>query len=193
MVACAVVRTLLAFAAVLVFAAGCDQATKRIAVDRLAAAPPLSLAGDVVRFELAANPGGFLSLGAQLPDGARRLVFVALVPALLLGLCALALRARPVSAGTAAALGLVAGGGLGNWLDRVREGAVTDFVSLGVGGLRTGIFNVADVAVIAGVLLLAFARAGDGPERREEHATTGAHRGSASPCSRGCSPSRPSR
>ena len=47
------------------------------------------------------------------------------------------------------------GGGLGNWLDRVmHDGAVTDFVSLGLGGLRTGIFNVADLAVVAGTLLL---------------------------------------
>jgi lipoprotein signal peptidase len=53
-------RTRLAFAAVLLFSAGCDQATKRIAVDQLAASPPISLAGDLVRFELAANPGGFL-------------------------------------------------------------------------------------------------------------------------------------
>ena len=56
---------------------------------------------------------------------------------------------------------LVAGGGIGNWLDRLlNQGTVTDFVSLGVGPLRTGIFNLADVAVMAGValLLLSFRR-----------------------------------
>lgn len=156
-------RSLLAFAAVLVLALGCDQAAKQVAVGQLAASPPISLAGDVVRFELAANPGGFLGLGRGLPDGVRGLVFTALVPAVLALLCALALRSR-VSLRFAVALGLVAGGGLGNWLDRLRhDGAVTDFVSLGVGGLRTGIFNLADLAVIAGVVLLVFA--GAGPER----------------------------
>jgi signal peptidase II len=163
-------RTLLAFAAVLFLAAGCDQAAKQVAVDQLAASPPISLAGDLVRFELAANPGGFLGLGGGLPDGVRGLVFTALVPAVLLVLCALTLSSR-VSPRIAVALGLVAGGGLGNWLDRLRhDGAVTDFVSLGVGGLRTGIFNVADVAVIAGVLLLLFAQLGETPERPEEAA-----------------------
>lgn len=149
----------LVFAAVLLFAAGCDQATKQLAIDRLAGAPPVSLAGDVVRFELAANPGGFLSLGTGLPPAVRRIVFVALVPAFVLLACALVLRSRSVSALAMAGLGLLVGGGLGNWLDRVLNGgAVTDFVSIGLGGLRTGIFNVADLAVVAGVLLLACVR-----------------------------------
>lgn len=152
-------RRAIVFLAVLLFAAGCDQATKRIAIERLAGAPPVSLAGDVVRLELAANPGGFLSMGAQLPDAVRRVVFVVLVPALVLLVCALVWRAGTPAAGTMAGLGLVAGGGIGNWLDRLlRDGLVTDFLSLGVGPLRTGIFNVADVAVLLGVALLLFAR-----------------------------------
>jgi len=80
--------------------------------------------------------------------------------------CALALRAGPLSAQAVAGLGLVAGGGLGNWLDRVREaGAVTDFVSVGLGGLRTGVFNGADVAIVVGIVLLAFTRSGPASER----------------------------
>jgi signal peptidase II len=52
-------------------------------------------------------------------------------------------------------LALLCGGGLANWLDRLLNGgAVTDFVSFGVGWLRTGIFNVADVAIMAGAALL---------------------------------------
>jgi signal peptidase II len=157
-------RHVLVFVAVLLFSAGCDQATKQLAIDRLAGAAPISLAGDAVRFELAANPGGFLSLGARLPEAARRVVFVVAVPAALLVVCGLALRSRSLSALAAAGLGLVAGGGIGNWLDRVLDaGVVTDFVSVGVGGLRTGIFNVADVAVMAGVALLLLARPGDPP------------------------------
>lgn len=157
-------RLLLVFAAVLLFSVGCDQATKRLAIDRLEGAAPISLAGDAVRFELAANPGGFLSLGAQLPEAVRRVVFVVAVPVALLVVCGLALRSRSLSALAAVGLGLVAGGGIGNWLDRVvTAGHVTDFVSVGVGGLRTGIFNVADVAVMAGVALLLLARSSDAP------------------------------
>lgn len=162
-------RRALLFVAVLLLSVGCDQATKQLAIDRLDGAPPISLAGDAIRLELATNPGGFLSLGARLEPGLQRLLFVVLVPGCLALVCALALRSGAVSALGMAGLGLVVGGGLGNWLDRVREtGAVTDFVSLGVGGLRTGIFNVADVTILAGVVLLALARSGgafDRPER----------------------------
>ena len=154
------------FAAVLSLSVGCDQAAKQFAIERLVGTPPLSLAGDTVRFELAANPGGFLGLGADLPLVARRILFVGLVPVLVLLVAGFVIRSGAGSKWAMTALGLVVGGGLGNWLDRVlRDGAVTDFVSLGYGGLRTGIFNVADVAVVAGVLLLALAGSGSEAER----------------------------
>jgi signal peptidase II len=52
-------------------------------------------------------------------------------------------------------LALVAGGGLGNLVDRFRlRGYVIDFMNLGLGPVRTGVFNVADVAIVAGVILL---------------------------------------
>jgi len=53
----------------------------------------------------------------------------------------------------------LAGGGLSNWLDRVlHQGFVTDFILLRAGALHTGVFNVADVAVVAGALLIAASR-----------------------------------
>ena len=146
---------LIIFFLVLAACVGCDQASKRVAESLLAGSPTLSFAWDTVRFELVSNPGAFLSLGAELPDGLRKIIFVGLVPLVLTLVCVYVLRDSPSSPLTIAALGLVAGGGLGNWLDRLlNAGAVTDFVSLGVGRLRTGIFNLADLAVIAGTALL---------------------------------------
>lgn len=51
-------------------------------------------------------------------------------------------------------LGLVAGGALGNVLDRMRQGAVTDFLDLHVGGWRWPAFNTADAMITIGVVLL---------------------------------------
>jgi signal peptidase II len=52
-------------------------------------------------------------------------------------------------------LALVAGGGISNLIDRLLyNGRVTDFLNVGIGGVRTGIFNVADMAIMAGALLL---------------------------------------
>ncbi len=152
-------RRALAFACVLVASVGCDQAAKHVAREALAGSAGLSLASGFVRFELAANPGAFLSLGAGLPEAVRTLAFVAGVPALLAALLALALRAGLSGPRDLAGLALMAGGGLGNWVDRLLHGgAVMDFVSLGVGRLRTGVFNLADVWILAGVALLALAR-----------------------------------
>jgi signal peptidase II len=49
-----------------------------------------------------------------------------------------------------AALGLMFAGGASNWIDRVARGTVVDFLNVGFGSLRTGIFNVADVALMVG-------------------------------------------
>ena len=86
----------------------------------------------------------------------RHLLLLGLVPAVARDRVPQLSRARGgLSRAQWLALALVAGGGIGNWLDRVlHDGTVTDFVSVGLGGLRTGIFNLADLAVVAGVCVL---------------------------------------
>jgi signal peptidase II len=51
-------------------------------------------------------------------------------------------------------LGVVLGGTLGNLIDRLRLGYVTDFVSVGIGDLRWPTFNVADASIVVGILTL---------------------------------------
>lgn len=152
---------------VLFLCVGCDHAVKHAAERVLADAGIVDWFGGVVRFQLVANPGAFLSLGAELPELARKLLLVGFVPLALLGAGIAMLRAADVTRAQALAFGLIAGGGLANWLDRVRgDGAVTDYVSIGVGWLRTGIFNVADVAIVAGLVVFLWA----GSKAREEAA-----------------------
>lgn len=131
----------------------CDQATKALARETLAASPPVVLLGGAVRFQYAENPGAFLSLGAGLSPLWRFLLGVIVSGAALAALAVFILRSRSLSAVQRMGLGLVVAGGLGNLVDRLaNDGRVVDFVSLGIGSLRTGIFNVADVAITAGVL-----------------------------------------
>lgn len=148
-------RASLIFGSVVAGCLGCDHASKTVAQDLLGAGDGVFLAGGSVHLALASNPGGFLDLGSGLPDPVRQMVFVGLVPVLVVVLCALFLRSQTVSVPLVVGLGLLAGGGLSNWLDRLLNGgAVTDFVSVGMGPLRSGVFNLADLAVIAGLLLL---------------------------------------
>jgi signal peptidase II len=156
-------RRALVFTLLLLASVGCDHAAKQIAQSALSGIPGISLAADTVRFELTSNPGAFLSLGADLPSPLRELVFLGVIPLFLAGVCLLGLRAGFTSGWPLAGLALIAGGGLANWLDRLMNGgAVTDFVSLGVGPLRTGIFNLADVGISTGIALLLLARSRSG-------------------------------
>ena len=134
---------------------GCDQATKQVAEAHLAGEPNIELLGGVVTMAYAENPGAFLGLGDRLPDGARVALLVGVNMVILGALGWWAFRRRRETLVRVAAT-LVIAGGVGNLIDRVlREGGrVVDFLVVGVGPVRTGVFNVADVAVMVGVGLL---------------------------------------
>jgi signal peptidase II len=147
--------------AVLSVSAGCDQATKQIAERTLAGEPGYSFLGGTFRLQYAENHGAMLSLGNSLPTAAREAVFIGGVGLFLFVLLGYALFTRHLTRAQAVGYALVTSGGLSNWMDRVlRDGAVIDFMNVGAGSLRTGIFNVADIAIFAGVgVLLAFQKA----------------------------------
>lgn len=148
------VRQLLLLTAALV-TIGCDRVTKHVATTMLAGEPDRSFWADTVRLGYAENAGGFLSLGADWPALARTVVFTVLTGALLVT-AAYVGRCRTDSM-TRLGLTLFVAGGASNWLDRVAHGRVVDFLNVGIGALRTGVFNVADVAIMIGAGLLLFA------------------------------------
>lgn len=145
-----------ALAIVLVSCIGCDQVTKQLAVAQLKGQPPRAYWGGTVRLEYAENPGAFLGLGEQLPPAARWVAMVVCNGIVMAVIFMLLVARRQVSLSAFAAAALLLAGALGNLIDRVRcDGLVIDFMNLGVGPLRTGIFNVADVAITAGAVCLA--------------------------------------
>jgi len=79
------------------------------------------------------------------------------VSVILLFLLAYALLARDGRPTFIFALALILAGGSSNLIDRFfNDGYVVDFINLGAGQIRTGIFNVADIAITVGVLMLVF-------------------------------------
>ena len=153
-----------------------DQASKAVARQRLIGAPARELASGLLRIEYAENPGAFLSLGANLPSETRFVMFTVLVVALLIGLAAFVLRMpddTPMA--VVVAIALVIGGGLSNLIDRlVNDGRVVDFMQLGVGPLHTGVFNVADVAIMGGLALMLVALAWPGKRGSDPQPDAGA-------------------
>ena len=138
---------------------GCDRMTKHLAVTTLAGAADRTFLAGTVRVLYAENTGGFLSLGAELPPAVRSAVFVGATGVLLVAMLAAIVRRRQ-DTWTLIGATLFVAGGASNWIDRAAHGKVVDFLNLGVGGLRTGVFNVADVAIMAGLVLLLFAEFG---------------------------------
>jgi signal peptidase II len=132
---------------------GCDRVTKHAAMTYLDGKPSLSFFADTVRLEYAENTGGFMSFGANLPPAVRMAVFT-IGTALILAATIIAAIRLPLTSPSLIGLSLAFAGGLSNLADRIIRGSVTDFLNIGFGSLRTGIFNVADIAIALGVCVL---------------------------------------
>jgi signal peptidase II len=122
-----------------------DQAAKAIVEAHLVPGQDVEVIGSI-GLTLTHNSGVAFGLAS---GGGTRLV---LVTALALGVVGYLFSRNPTRPGMWVAAGLLAGGALGNLADRVRADAVTDYVAIG----SWPAFNLADVAVTAGVLLLTF-------------------------------------
>ncbi|MEO8308671.1 MAG: signal peptidase II [Pseudomonadota bacterium] len=147
---------LILVATLLLGCVGCDQATKVAARSHLSNGPTVTFLHDTVRLTYAENIGAFLSVGESFSKPMRIALFQGVIGLLVLGLIASALLWPGLSRGQVVAVTLLGASGLGNLIDRVlHDGRVTDFLNMGIGPVRTGIFNVADVfGVVAFVLLL---------------------------------------
>jgi signal peptidase II len=124
---------------------------------------PTPIIDGIVRIAKSYNTGGIFGL-----FGNSALV-LALASTVVIGLIVL-YQARQGTTGPwplTVALGLLLGGALGNFTDRIRLGAVVDFVDMGIGDWRWYTFNVADSAIsIALVILIGLSLFGDRLERR---------------------------
>jgi len=132
-----------------------DCTTKQLVLAELDPHTPHPVVGDLLRFTLAFNPDA--AFGFTLGANSRWAFGTLAVLAIALMLWFLRDTA-PADRLRAAALALVAGGAAGNLLDRLRTSqGVVDFIDVGIGSHRFYIFNLADMGVTAGALLLALA------------------------------------
>lgn len=134
---------------------GCDRVTKHMATALLIDRPTQSFLADSVRLVYAENTGGFLSIGASLPPAARAMIFTVATGIALVALLVALLRSR-WSFWRGLSFVLFFAGGISNWIDRALRGNVVDFMNIGIGWLRTGIFNFADVAIMLGIAFFLF-------------------------------------
>ena len=128
-----------------------DAATKWWVHSALGLGDSVPLMGDWIRLTYVMNPGA--AFGLHVGEYSRAAFTVAALAAL--AVIALVLRDTPdTDRVRVAALALVGGGAAGNLIDRVSRGAVVDFMDVGVGSVCWPVFNVADVGVTVGALVL---------------------------------------
>ena len=112
--------------------------------------------GDLLVLEHSENPGAFLSLGATMSPEFRFWIFTIGIAAITVGVLIYMFKTVNLPRLQTAAYSLIVAGGIGNLVDRIQKQTVTDFINMGIGSLRTGIFNVADMAIMAAVFILIF-------------------------------------
>ena len=145
-----------------------DIVTKMIALNTLPPFSPQSVIGETLRLTLVRNKGA--AFGLSLGDYSRY-IFMALTVGALIILWRLYQSTREGDTPRTLAIALVCAGAIGNLIDRVRwsEGVV-DFIDIGFRDLRWPTFNVADMAVSTGAILLAYVLWGE--ERSERAAAS---------------------
>ncbi|KAB2775302.1 signal peptidase II [Brucella anthropi] len=125
-----------------------DQATKWWVLNHVMNPPQVIPVTGFFNLVLGFNTGVSFGLFGQAPAWLLMAFTLAIVAGLLVWIH------RSDSRLTASALGLVVGGALGNLLDRLRQGAVTDFLDFYIGSYHWPAFNLADVAIVCGGGLL---------------------------------------
>jgi len=136
-----------------------DQMTKYAAIVWLREHPPIVFIWDLFRLQFATNTGAFLSLFSGLPDSYRAALLIGLNSVILTGIGVYLVRKTDGGRWMTFALALILSGGVGNLIDRVgRGGVVIDFMNVGITtesfSVRSGIFNIADLAIVGGLVML---------------------------------------
>ncbi|MCO5142662.1 MAG: signal peptidase II [Oligoflexia bacterium] len=143
-----------------------DQIVKVWAYADLRGKNPFSYLSGTIVIEYAENRGAFLSLGAGLSEGGRLAIFVVGVFFILLFCIYSIIRSSHFTL-SVVALSLIVAGGIGNLIDRIFRGFVVDYIHMGFPNLRTGVFNIADVAISTGIILMIFIQYKSGSNESE--------------------------
>jgi len=127
-----------------------DQISKFLILKKLPYGESVKVLGEVMRFTFIFNPGGLFGIGKEI---GWIFVLMGVVFFLLILLFLRGKRKMIEEMG----FGLILGGAMGNLVDRIRFGAVIDFIDMGYKGFRWPVFNLGDVAISVGIGLVLLA------------------------------------
>ena len=114
-----------------------------------------SIIGDVFKLIKVENTGAFLGMGSELSETLRILLLIVLPIIVLISITIYTYIDKTLDKISIIGFSLIIGGGIGNIFDRIVYGSVTDFLYMDFGGIfKTGIFNIADLSVTTGMILI---------------------------------------
>ena len=114
-----------------------------------------SIVGDIFTLIKVENTGAFLGMGSELSETPRILLLIVLPIVVLISISIYTYFDKSLDKISIIGFSLIIGGGIANIFDRIVFGSVTDFLYLNFGSIfKTGIFNIADVSVTTGMILI---------------------------------------
>jgi signal peptidase II len=132
-----------------------DQISKVLVRTYVAAKSQSQIIGDYFTLHNVENEGAFLGMGSDLNPTVKIIVLL-ILPVIVLGFVTRHLfREKSMDRLSLIGFACIIGGGIANVFDRIVYGSVTDFFHIDLGGVfRTGIFNVADMSVTSGMIMI---------------------------------------
>lgn len=139
----------------IVFNIAIDQISKVVVRNTIDPTERIKVIGDFFQMMNVENTGAFLGMGSDMHP-TLKLIFLLIIPVVVLGyLVYYILTNKELDKLSVIALSCIAGGGIANVFDRIAFGSVTDFFYLYLNDtFRTGIFNIADMSVSFGMIIL---------------------------------------
>lgn len=138
----------------ILFNIGIDQYSKKIVREEIIPGSQTEILGKLLQLMNVENSGAFLGMGSE-SNPTVKLIFLLILPIIvILSVLYYLFTNKSVDKLTSVGLSCIIGGGLANLYDRFLYGSVTDFLFMDFGIAKTGIFNLADLSVTTGMILI---------------------------------------
>ena len=134
----------------------CDQISKNIVRRKIESNTQINVLSNYVILTKVENTGAFLGLGDSIPRPVYKL-FMILLPLIAIGYGFFYLiKTDTLSTAMIVGISSLIGGGLGNVIDRILYGSVTDFLYFDFVLFHTGVVNMADISVSVGFFIILY-------------------------------------
>jgi len=132
-----------------------DQISKILIRNNVEQYSDIKLIGEYFILTNVENSGAFLGMGSDFSPIMKSVFLIILPIIVLISIIIYVYRDKEIDKVSLIGFSIIIGGGIGNIFDRIIYGSVTDFLFIDLGGIfKTGIFNIADLAVTTGMILI---------------------------------------